>query len=158
MAANYLHGIETLEVEHGPRAIRVVKSAVIALIGTAPVGPVNTLTLSLNDRDGAQFGPELPGFSIPQALAGIYDFGAGTVIVVNVLDPLIHRTSVVAQARQFGNNDRLKLGHGALQVLTLMDKRGDGTLSTTEVRAGVGRGGPVPCTHAGTRMLRAAWS
>ena len=56
MAANYLHGIETLEVERGPRAIRVVKSAVIALVGTAPMGPVNTLTLSLNDRDAAQFG------------------------------------------------------------------------------------------------------
>ncbi|SED75889.1 phage tail sheath subtilisin-like domain-containing protein [Pseudomonas anguilliseptica] len=127
MAANYLHGIETLEVERGPRAIRVVKSAVIALIGTAPVGPVNSLTLSLNDRDGAQFGPELPGFSIPLALAGIYDFGAGTVIVVNVLDPVIHRTDVVAQARQFGNNDRLKLGHGALQVLTLKSNDGNTT-------------------------------
>lgn len=39
MAANYLHGIETIEVERGPRAIRVVKSAVIALVGTAPMGP-----------------------------------------------------------------------------------------------------------------------
>ena len=127
MAANYLHGIETLEVERGPRAIRVVKSAVIALIGTAPAGPVNALTLSLNDRDGAQFGPELPGFSIPQALAGIYDFGAGTVIVVNVLDPAIHRTDVVAQVRQFGNNDRLKLGHGALQALVLKSNDGNTT-------------------------------
>ncbi|WP_073673029.1 phage tail sheath subtilisin-like domain-containing protein [Pseudomonas aeruginosa] len=127
MAANYLHGIETLEVERGPRAIRVVKSAVIALIGTAPAGPVNVLTLSLNDRDGAQFGPELPGFSIPQALAGIYDFGAGTVIVVNVLDPAIHRTDVVGQVRQFGNNDRLKLGHGALQALVLKSNDGNTT-------------------------------
>ncbi|WP_339079037.1 phage tail sheath subtilisin-like domain-containing protein [Pseudomonas sp. TMP9] len=124
MAANYLHGIETLEVERGPRAIRVVKSAVIALIGTAPAGPVNSLTLSLNDRDGAQFGPELAGFSIPQALGGIYDFGAGTVIVVNVLDPLIHRTDVVAEASQFGNNDRLQLAHGALQVLALKSSDG----------------------------------
>lgn len=119
MAANYLHGIETLEVERGPRAIRVVKSAVIALIGTAPIGPLNELTLSLNDRDGAQFGPELPGFSIPQALAGIYDFGAGTVLVINVLDPKVHRSNVENQARQFGVNDLLQLEHGALQSLTL---------------------------------------
>ena len=34
MSANYLHGIESIEVERGPRAIRVVKSAVIALVGT----------------------------------------------------------------------------------------------------------------------------
>ncbi|MCV4272295.1 phage tail sheath subtilisin-like domain-containing protein [Pseudomonas capsici] len=120
MAANYLHGIETIEVSRGPRAIRVVKSAVIALVGTAPVGPVNAVTLSLNDTDGAQFGPaDLDGFSIPKALEGIYDFGAGTVLVVNVLDPLVHRSNVVDQARSFGDNDLLKLGHGALQALTL---------------------------------------
>ena len=130
MAANYLHGIETIEVERGPRAIRVVKSAVIALVGTAPMGPVNELTLSLNDRDAAQFGPHLSGFSIPEALEGIYDFGAGTVLVVNVLDPAVHRTGVVGQARQFGDNDLLQLQHGALQLIEL--KSADG--ATTYVR------------------------
>ncbi|MFJ4141420.1 phage tail sheath subtilisin-like domain-containing protein [Pseudomonas sp. NPDC089734] len=120
MAANYLHGIETIEISRGPRAIRGVKSAVIALVGTAPTGPVNAVTLSLNDTDGAKFGPgDLDGFSIPKALEGIYDFGAGTVLVVNVLDPLIHRTNVVGQARSFGDNERLKLGHGALQALVV---------------------------------------
>lgn len=125
MTANYLHGIETTEVERGPRAIKVVKSGVIALVGTAPAGPVNELTLSLNEVDGAQFGPEtLDGFSIPRALAGIYDYGAGTVLVVNVLDPAVHRSNVVGQERQFGDNDQLQLGHGALQALTL--KSADG--------------------------------
>lgn len=125
MTANYLHGIETTEVERGPRAIKVVKSAVIALVGTAPAGPFNALTLSLNEVDGAQFGPEtLDGFSIPRALAGIYDYGAGTVLVVNVLDPEVHRSNVVGQARQFGDNDQLQLGHGALQALTLKSSDG----------------------------------
>lgn len=119
MAANYLHGIETIEVERGPRAIRVVKSAVIALVGTAPIGPVNELTLSQNDADAARFGPHLSGFSIPEALEGIYDFGAGTVLVVNVLDPAIHRTNVAGQVKQFGDNDLLQLEHGALQSLQL---------------------------------------
>ena len=119
MAANYLHGIETLEVERGPRAIKVVKSAVIALVGTAPMGPVNSLTFSLNETDGAQFGPDMPGFSIPEALDGIYDFGAGTVLVINVLDPAIHRASVPAEEQAFGDNDLLQLAHGALQSLTL---------------------------------------
>lgn len=125
MPANYLHGIETTEIERGPRAIKVVKSAVIALVGTAPTGPVNELTLSLNDRDGAQFGPELPGFSIPEALDGIYDFGAGTVLVVNVLDPKVHRSDVKNQEQQFANNDLLQLKHGALQVLDI--KNGEDT-------------------------------
>ncbi|RRW38517.1 phage tail sheath subtilisin-like domain-containing protein [Ectopseudomonas oleovorans] len=125
MTANYLHGIETTEVERGPRAIKVVKSGVIALVGTAPAGPVNALTLSLTEVDGAQFGPEtLDGFSIPRALAGIYDYGAGTVLVINVLDPEVHRSDVVGQARQFGDNDQLQLGHGALQALTLKSSDG----------------------------------
>ncbi len=134
MAANYLHGIETLEISRGARPIRIVKSAVIALVGTAPMGPVNALTLSLNDTDGAQFGPEdLDGFSIPKALAGIYDFGAGTVLVVNVLDPLIHRTNVVGQARSFGDNELLKLGHGALQALTLKSAAEGGAMYAVDV-------------------------
>ena len=128
MTANYLHGIETTEVERGPRAIKVVKSGVIALVGTAPAGPVNALTLSLTEVDGAQFGPEtLDGFSIPRALAGIYDYGAGTVLVINVLDPAVHRSNVVGQEHQFGDNDQLQLGHGALQALTL--KSADGLTS-----------------------------
>lgn len=42
MAANYLHGVETIEVENGARPVKTVKSAVIGLIGTAPMGDVNT--------------------------------------------------------------------------------------------------------------------
>ncbi len=38
MAANYLHGVETIEIETGPRPVKAVKSAVIGLIGTAPCG------------------------------------------------------------------------------------------------------------------------
>ncbi|WP_448092492.1 phage tail sheath subtilisin-like domain-containing protein [Pseudomonas lini] len=124
MAANYLHGIETTEVENGPRAIRVVKSAVIALVGTAPIGPVNELTQSLNETDAAQFGSHLTGFSIPEALEGIYDFGTGTVLVVNVLDPAIHRTNVADQEKQFGDNELLQLEHGALQLLTVKSTDG----------------------------------
>lgn len=129
MPANYLHGIETLEIERGPRAIRVVKSAVIALIGTAPTGPVKTLTLSLNDIDGAQFGTHLPGFSIPEALDGIYDFGAGTVLVYNVLDPEVHKSSLVAQPAGFADNDLLQLDHGALQLLAVKSEDGSATYS-----------------------------
>jgi phage tail sheath protein FI len=127
MAANYLHGIETTEVENGPRAIRVVKSAVIALVGTAPIGPVNELTQSLNETDAAQFGSHLTGFSIPEALEGIYDFGTGTVLVVNVLDPAVHRTNVADQEKQFGDNELLQLEHGALQLLTIKSADGVNT-------------------------------
>ncbi|SDA63400.1 hypothetical protein SAMN03159443_01905 [Pseudomonas sp. NFACC15-1] len=130
MPANYLHGIETTEVERGPRSIRVVKSAVIAVIGTAPTGPVNELTLCLNDIHAAQFGPHRTGFSIPEALQGIFDFSAGTVLVVNVLDPAFHSTTVDEQDKQFAPNDQLQLEHGALQTLQI--KSADGLVTYLE--------------------------
>ncbi|MBH3444854.1 phage tail sheath subtilisin-like domain-containing protein [Pseudomonas moraviensis] len=127
MPANYLHGIETTEVERGPRPIRVVKSAVIALVGTAPTGPINELTLCLNDTHAAQFGPHTAGYSIPEALQGIYDFGTGTVLVVNVLDPAIHHSTVTESLKSFADNNTLQLQHGDLQSLKLTPVDGAAT-------------------------------
>lgn len=94
MPANFLHGVETIEIDKGPRPIRVVKTAVVGLIGTAPIGDVNTPTIVLSDLQAAAFGGQLPGFTIPQALDAVFDQGAGTVIVINVLDPTRHKSSV----------------------------------------------------------------
>lgn len=125
MAANYLHGVETVEVERGPRPVRTVKSAVIGLIGTAPIGAVNVSTLALSEKDAATFGPQLPGFTIPQALDAIYDHGAGTVIVINVLDPATHKTAVANEAIAFdASTDRVKLAHGAVAALVLKSTDG----------------------------------
>lgn len=41
MAANFLHGVETIEVKNGGVPITVVKSAVVGLVGIAPARPVN---------------------------------------------------------------------------------------------------------------------
>lgn len=128
MAANYLHGVETIEVERGARPVRTVKSAVIAVIGTAPAGPVNGTILSLSDKDAAQFGPQLPGFTIPQALDAIYDHGAGTVIVINVLDPAVHKTAVPNEQVTFDASTlRASLAHGAVANVVL--KNADGTVT-----------------------------
>ena len=125
MAANYLHGVETIEVEKGKRPVRTVKSAVIGLIGTAPIGAVNVATLTLSEKDAAAFGPQLPGFTIPQALDAIYDHGAGTVIVINVLDPAIHKTAVANEMIAFdASTDRVKLAHGAVAALVLKSTDG----------------------------------
>lgn len=86
MAANYLHGVETIELLKGPVPISVVKSAVIGLVGIAPKGPVNELTIVQNAQDAAQFGDEVPGFNIPKALSAILAQGAGMVVVVNTFD------------------------------------------------------------------------
>ncbi len=99
MPANFLHGVETIEIEKGPRPIRVVKTAVVGLVGTAPIHlveqdnrTVNEPVLILNDRDAVKyFGPQTAGYTIPQALDAIFDQGAGIVIVVNVFDPSVHK-------------------------------------------------------------------
>jgi phage tail sheath protein FI len=98
MAANYLHGVETIELKKGPVPVSVVKSAVIGLVGIAPKGAKNTLTLVQNPLDAAQFGSEVPGFSIPQALAAIFAQGAGTVLVVNVFDDATNLATATAEA------------------------------------------------------------
>ena len=98
MPANFLHGVETIEIKKGTRSIRTVKTAVIGLVGTAPINTVeadyktvNKPVLITNDKDAVlYFGQLTSGFTIPTALNAIFDQGAGIVIVVNVFDPAIH--------------------------------------------------------------------
>jgi len=130
MPGNYLHGVETIRVNRRPRAISVVKSAVILLLGTAPVGPANALTLLLSDRDAAQFGPQLPGFTMSEALDGIYDQGAATVIALNVLDTAVHRTTAPDETIALDGNGRFKTSKPGLLTLTV--KSSDG--ATTYVK------------------------
>ncbi|UTH76085.1 phage tail sheath subtilisin-like domain-containing protein [Chromobacterium sp. IIBBL 290-4] len=137
MAANYLHGVETIEVERGPRPVSTVKSAVIGLIGTAPICPtvkdvngndvssVNTAVLSLSEKDAAGFGPQLPGFSIPQALSAIYDHGAGTVVVINVLDPTVHKSPAAPESVTLNAADVARTKNPA--VANVVVKNADGT-------------------------------
>jgi uncharacterized protein len=104
MAASYLHGVETIEVPGGTKPVKAAKTAVIGLVGTAPIHRVasadrttDTLVLSLSDVDDAKyFGPDITGYSIPAALKAIRAQGVGTVIVCNVFDPTTDHTDVVA--------------------------------------------------------------
>jgi uncharacterized protein len=104
MAASFLHGVETIEITGGVKPVRAAKTAVIGLVGTAPIHRVlaanrkvdlNVLCLSDID-DSKYFGPDLAGYSIPAALKAIRAQGAGLVIVVNVFDPATHHTDVAA--------------------------------------------------------------
>lgn len=102
MAANFLHGVETVVVNSGPVPVRVVKSGVIALVGTAPSDNTNELILVSSPVDAAQFGSaKIPGFTIPKSLEAIFAQGAGSVLVVNVassdnLDNIAAETKSVA--------------------------------------------------------------
>lgn len=119
MPANFLHGVETIEIEKGARPIRGVKTAVIGLVGTAPIWEVepadqtvNKPVLILNDRDASKyFGSQKSGYTIPQALDAIFDQGKGIAIVVNVFDPARHKTAVVDEQKTFGTDNTLTLSH-----------------------------------------------
>lgn len=98
MPASFLHGVETIEVTKGAKTITTVKTAVIGIVGTAPIEDVadeyktiNTPTLILNEVEAVKyFGNHKAGFTIPQALQAIFDQGAGIAIVINVYDPEKH--------------------------------------------------------------------
>jgi hypothetical protein len=109
MAANYLHGIETIELLKGSIPIREVKSAVVFLVGTAPIQNtipagmssddwynqvVNQPILILNKDDAVKyFGNPTPNYTLGYALDAIFDHGGTTCIVINVFDPRVHNTN-----------------------------------------------------------------
>ncbi len=133
MPANFLHGVETITIDVAGKPITVVKSAVVALVGTAPIyeaaaadRTVNSVQLVLSDIDAARyFGSETtPGYTIPQALKAIFKKGAATVVVVNVFDPATHKSSVEAEAAQFGADGTLTLAHRGVANLVLKSQDG----------------------------------
>ncbi|HYH17501.1 MAG TPA: phage tail sheath subtilisin-like domain-containing protein [Azospirillum sp.] len=132
MPANFLHGVETVEVTKGARPVRAVKTAVIGLVGTAPVHHldaadrrVNEPFLVLSDRDAGRLaGPALSGYTIPQALDAIFDQGRGTVIVINVFDPATHKTAVPTEAVTLGADGTARLAHG--DIIAAVVKSQDG--------------------------------
>lgn len=84
MTTDFLHGVETVTVESGPRPVQTIRSAVIGLIGTAPLAdvsvfPLNTPVLVNSRGPLASLGTT---GTLPDALAGIFDqFGAFVVVV-----------------------------------------------------------------------------
>lgn len=131
MAANYLHGVETIVLDEGPVPVSVVKSAVIGLVGIAPTGTTQAPLLVKGVNDAAQFGKLVPGFNIPRALDAIFKQGAGTVVVVNIFDATAHTSQVTNEAHTV-TNGKLKLSFAPIGVVTI--KESDGTTNATIVK------------------------
>ena len=99
MSLEFRHGVELLRYYIGPKAIQTVSSAVIGLIGSAPIHlieeaapPTNTPILVSSQEEATKlFGPDTDGYTIPAALRAVFQQGAGTVFVVNVFDPAKHK-------------------------------------------------------------------
>jgi len=145
MPANFLHGVETIELDIGPRPIRGVKTAVVGLVGTAPMLDVaegertlNSFKLVTNDRDARRyFGADRTGFTIPWALDAIFDQGNGPIcVVVNVLDPATDVTAVASEVLAV-NATTLKatLAHPQVSSVVITDTTGAVTRSAVPAQA-----------------------
>lgn len=91
MSDKFLHGVEVVEIDNGPRPIRTVKSSIIGIVGTAPDAdpltyPLNTPVLIAGSR--VQAGKlDLTGDgkgTLPAALDGIFDQIGAMVVVIRV--------------------------------------------------------------------------
>lgn len=123
----FLHGVESIPKENGAKPIADVRTAVIGLVGIAPIGTSNKLTVITSERQGVEtFGEQVPGFSIPQALAAIFAQGAGRVMVVNVLDSANHLTEEAEEAKTI-TNGAAKLTHAPVGAIVLTNNAGDTT-------------------------------
>ena len=89
----FLHGVEVIDVEDGPRAVRTLSSAVVGLVGTALEGPVNTPTV-VSSRGAAEavFGAD--GGTLPDAVAAVFEQARTSIVVVNALDPAVRHRDV----------------------------------------------------------------
>lgn len=119
------HGTKTTRVAGGSVAVETVDGAIIGIVGTAPVGAVNELTVCQTKKDFAQFGVILnKGFTLPDAFDVLARYAAGKVYVVNVLDPAKHRTNVTDEVlTQDSNTLRAQTAQAGLLNLTLTADR-----------------------------------
>ena len=86
MTETFLHGVEVLEIDAGPRPIRTARSSVIGIVGTAPDAtaafPLNVPVLIAGSRaEAAALGAT---GTLPAALDGIFDQAGAVVVVVRV--------------------------------------------------------------------------
>ncbi|MCA0905125.1 phage tail sheath subtilisin-like domain-containing protein [Ruegeria marisrubri] len=93
MSAQFLHGVEVIEIDTGPRPIQTVKSSVIGIVGTAPDAdatkfPLNTPVLIAGSRrEAAKLDTTGNGLgTLPAALDAIFDQIGAVVIVVRVAE------------------------------------------------------------------------
>ncbi|WP_315751387.1 phage tail sheath C-terminal domain-containing protein [Bradyrhizobium sp. SZCCHNS3055] len=83
---DFLHGVETVVVDSGPRPIQTVRSSVIGLIGTAPDAnevafPLDFPVLVNRRQAAAMIGKT---GTLPQAIDAIYDQGGALIVVIRV--------------------------------------------------------------------------
>ncbi|HEY0155454.1 MAG TPA: phage tail sheath subtilisin-like domain-containing protein [Longimicrobium sp.] len=162
----FLHGVETVESAVGPRPVRSVRTAVVGLVGTAPIWQadaadrrVNEPVLITGDVDAEKYfgSADVAGYTIPAALKAIFDQGAGAVIVVNVFDPAVHHVAVPLNEHA-SSDDVYRLVHRGVSNVVVTDDGGanyvgGGVDYTVDAAAGTVTRAPGGAIPAGTALL-----
>lgn len=91
MSELYLHGVEVLEIDSGPRPIQTIRTSVIGLCGTAPDAdadafPLNTPVMVAGNRTAAALLDTVGdgNGTLPNAIDAIFDQAGAVVVVVRV--------------------------------------------------------------------------
>ncbi|KZN57477.1 tail protein [Pseudoalteromonas luteoviolacea CPMOR-1] len=101
MSTDYLHGVQVLELNDGPRPIQTASTSVIGIVGTAPDADANAFPLNTpvliagNMTEAAKLDPQDSGRgTLPQALDAIFDHCGAVIVVVRVEDDLNPATTL----------------------------------------------------------------
>ncbi|MDD0824374.1 phage tail sheath subtilisin-like domain-containing protein [Mannheimia sp. AT1] len=152
------HGSETERVNGGSVPVSVVDSAIIGIVGTAPIGAVNELTVCLTKKDFAKFGTILEqGYTLPDAFDILARYAAGKVYVVNVLDPAKHRTEITDEVLTQDSNTLIATTQHKGLINLIDVKIGGRTLSEGEYSLDLQNGTITLTTLAGEEGLTASY-
>lgn len=150
---DFLHGVEVVEVDAGPRPVRSVRSAVIGVVGTAEQGPLNAPTLIAGDRALARATFGAAG-TLPAALDAIFDQIGAVVVAVNCLDPAVRHRDVSREIALVGGALTLPDAGARAASLVVRDQAG-ATTYRPDVAGRLGDYRYDPSTRRVTRVERA---
>lgn len=114
MANEFLHGIEVVEIESGPRPIRTARSSVIGLIGSAPNADAakfpyhSPILIAGSQSEAAMLGKT---GTLPAAIADIFNQTGAMVIVIRMPEADPDEGVIAAEISQIIGGIDAETGH-----------------------------------------------
>ena len=147
--AGFLHGVETFEKQKGSVPVNFVPTAVVGITGVALEGKVNEPILITSEKDFAQFGVDKVGTTILDALTNGFKQKSTVCIVINVLDPSVHKTSVTDEIVTVQIDGSFKLANPAVTGVSVKSSTGTAIAATEyTLNASTGVGARVATSSA----------
>jgi phage tail sheath protein FI len=132
------HGIQIDERLAGVRSVNAPPTAVVGVIGTAPnfltgAKADGKLALVTNAKTAAAFGPDLPGYTIPNALNAILEYCSPRIVVIDVFNPDKHKSSVADEVVTLDDRGNASLTHMGI-ISAVVKYNGDALLEGTDYK------------------------